>query len=151
MLVCLVMTLDVAAVGHDSLTWCPIQESISDLTTLGRCFEHGGGVPRSSEAYQVMKTPAIHRAVQVLTTPVSLPRRQPDGSHLGHVRKSFCDSSGSGAEESNTISHAISSHQPYSQFMVCAMAFKPNAISTRGREYHPSLNSLAVSKLDRCV
>ena len=63
-----------------------------------------------------MQGPAIHRAVEVLTNPASLVRRQRDDAHLGQVRKSLCDGSGTGAggvgttdyglDDNDTIRHA---------------------------------------------
>ena len=50
-----------------------------------------------------MEAPAIHRAVQVLTKPAALARQQ-DDTHLGQVRKSLCDSSGTGEEGVDTTS-----------------------------------------------
>ena len=38
------------------------------------------------------ETPVIHRAVEVLTNPAALARRQQDNAHFCQVRKSLCDS-----------------------------------------------------------
>ena len=73
---------------------------------LGEVLSAGGEVPRSSEAYQVIETPAIHRAVQVLTNPATLARRQQDDTHLGQVRKNLCDSS-AGKGGVDTISYGL--------------------------------------------
>ena len=85
----------------------PFHTSSSDLSDdLGEVLSAGGKVPRSSEAQQVMETPAIHRAVQVLTNPAALARRQQDDAHLGQVRKSLCDS-GAGEEGVDTTSYGL--------------------------------------------
>ena len=56
-------------------------------TTFCRCFLQGGEVPRSTEARHVMKTPAIHRAVQELTNPAPFVPRQRDDYHVGQVKR----------------------------------------------------------------
>ena len=53
-----------------------------------------------------METPAIHRAVQVLTNPATLAGRQQDDTHLGQVRKSSCDS-GAGEGGVDTTSYGL--------------------------------------------
>ena len=54
-----------------------------------------------------METPAIHRAVQVLTNPAALARRHQDDAHLGQVHKSLCDSSGTGKGGVDTTSYGL--------------------------------------------
>ena len=85
----------------------PFHTSSSDLSDdLMEVLSAGGEAPRSSEDYQVMETPAIHRAVQVLTYPAALARRQQNDAHLGQVRKSLCDS-GTGKGGVDTTSYGL--------------------------------------------
>ena len=85
----------------------PSHTSSSDLSDdLGEVLSAGGEVPRSSAARQVMETPAIHRAVRVLTNPATLARRQQDDTHLGQVCKSLCDS-GAGEGGVDTTSYGL--------------------------------------------
>ena len=85
----------------------PSNTRSSDLRDdLGEVLSAGGEVPRSSEAHQVMETPAIHRAVRVLTNPATLALRQQDDTHLGPVHKSLCDS-GAGEGGVDTTSYGL--------------------------------------------
>ena len=81
------------------------------MTTLGRCFQQGGEVPRSSlrssEARHITEASAIDRAVHVPTNPASLARRQRDDCQLGQVRRSLRDSNGVGAEGIDTTGYSL--------------------------------------------
>ena len=54
-----------------------------------------------------MGSPAIHRAIQVLTNPASLTRRQRADSHLGQIFNSSCCSSGTVVEEVDTTAYGL--------------------------------------------
>ena len=71
----------------------PVDASNDDL---GEVLSAGEEVTRSTEPRHVIEGPAIHRAVQVLTNPALLVRRQRDDDHLGQVCTSLCGSSGTG-------------------------------------------------------
>ena len=73
------------------------------MELLKEVLSAGGQVPLSSGR----RTPVIHRAVEVLTNPASLARRQRNDAHLGQVSKRLREDSNANAAEVDETGYSL--------------------------------------------